>query len=265
MADHTSGKGAKDTIRSHFDEYAGNWHERLRNHPFAMRYREVEAFAKRLDPKTVVDVGCGTGDYCRMFDPGRYIGFDLSPEMIKRSRALHPGYKFEVGDGDALNLPDSCAELVLDIAVIEYYQDPMPHIRELSRIAKRGGYLVIAVPNGSNVTRAMHRKFGEILSGIKQLLLPNTRDESTVRLGKTKDRRIKHRARTVQELRAFGSAAGLTLLDWKYVNLMLLPEVARFVAPINIAISQRLSGQRGWRWLSSWSGTILICLMRRSD
>lgn len=265
MADQTSGKGVKDTISHHFDEYAANWHERLQDHPFAVRYRQIEAFAKRLNPKTVVDVGCGTGDYCRMFDPGRYIGFDLSPEMIKRCRILHPGYKFEVGDGDVLNLPDNYAELVLDIAVIEYYQDPMPHIRELSRVTKRGGYLIIAVPNGSNVTQALHRKIGGILTGIKQLLLPNKRGATTVGPGTKKDVRIKHRARTVQALRALGSATGFTLLDWKYVNLLLVPQFAGFITAVNIAISQRLSGRRGWRWLSSRSGTILICLMRRSD
>ena len=47
---------------------------------------------------TVLDVGCGYGRLCEIFNPDKYLGIDFSEEMIKLANKKFPQYKFEVQD-----------------------------------------------------------------------------------------------------------------------------------------------------------------------
>jgi SAM-dependent methyltransferase len=67
---------------------------------------EAEKFAdlvrrSRPDCRTLLDVGCGTGEHARLL--GEVHGFevdgiDISPEMIEKTRAKCPRGRFDVGD-----------------------------------------------------------------------------------------------------------------------------------------------------------------------
>lgn len=48
----------------------------------------------------VLDIGCGTGDYCGRFaeDGREAVGVDLDPWMIERARVRYPGTEFHVMD-----------------------------------------------------------------------------------------------------------------------------------------------------------------------
>ncbi len=92
----------KDLIRTHFDSYAPTWHDRLTNHVYAMRYRAVERMVAHQPVGSALDVGCGTGDFVQLFDPARtrYLGIDISANMIAECRRLFPSHEFRVADGD---------------------------------------------------------------------------------------------------------------------------------------------------------------------
>lgn len=68
-----------------------------------------------LDGKTLLDVGCGTGDLLNLLpgDTG-YIGIDVSEKAVKHARAMHPGREFRVTD----ELP--AADIVMACAVIQH-------------------------------------------------------------------------------------------------------------------------------------------------
>ena len=131
----------KDLIRTHFDSYAPSWHDRLANHVYAMRYRAVERMVASLPVGSVLDVGCGTGDFVQLFDTSRtrYLGIDISANMIAECRRLFPSHTFKVADGDSIDAANASVDLVLSIGVLEYLEDPVSHLKELVRVTKPGG------------------------------------------------------------------------------------------------------------------------------
>ena len=54
----------------------------------------------------VLDLGCGTGEYARLFSAKRYVGLDLSPPFVRYASARLGGFAFLVGDGERLPFPD---------------------------------------------------------------------------------------------------------------------------------------------------------------
>lgn len=233
----------KQQIASHFDAYADTWSARLKAHAYAIRYDVVKRMVSALRPKVALDIGCGTGDYCQLFDPKvtDYVGYDLSPQMIDECRRLYPAYRFEVADAERIPQPDGEADLTLDIAVIEYYNDPGPHFAELARVTRNQGSIVVAVPNASNVTRGPIRAAGRLIGSFtgKPASQPGP---------------ILHVPQTLAAMKAFGAAAGLDLVDYSYCCVRLLPKTG-----LDDGLSQAISDKPGWNWITRWATTILVC------
>jgi SAM-dependent methyltransferase len=55
-----------------------------------------------LNGKSVVDVGCGLGDFLAHLQArgieAEYLGYDIAPSMIQQCRARFPSHRFETGD-----------------------------------------------------------------------------------------------------------------------------------------------------------------------
>jgi len=94
----------------------------------------------------LVDVGCGTaafraalGERC-----GRYIGADA---------VRHAGLDREVEmvtvdlDSGRVALPDACAAVVTSLETIEHVENPRALVRELLRLARPGGWILMTTPN----------------------------------------------------------------------------------------------------------------------
>ena len=248
---NTGSPGEKLSIQQHFDQYAGQWDQRIRQHGYHSRFLVVKDMLKRLPvPRAAVDVGCGTGDYCVLFDPAKthYVGIDISEEMVARCRELYPAFEFQAGDGDRLPLPDGSADVILDVAVIEYYADPLPHLRELARVARPGGSIFVVGPNGNNRSRRVAIGLDRFIQAVRGRSRPATSSKL-----------VQHRYRTVNDLRSLGETAGLRLAEYEFSTLYILPELHPSLRRLNIALSERIGGRPNWQWITRWSATNLIC------
>jgi len=95
--------------------------------------------------KRAIDLGCGTGlaaaAFARTVD--RFIGVDLSPRMIERSRAT--GLYAELDVADMLQglraRPDACADLILAADAMVYVAELAPVLAEAARVLAPGGLL----------------------------------------------------------------------------------------------------------------------------
>jgi ubiquinone/menaquinone biosynthesis C-methylase UbiE len=259
----------KDLIRTHFDSYAPTWHDRLTNHVYAMRYRAVERMVTSLPVTSVLDVGCGTGDFVQLFDPSRtrYLGVDISANMIAECRRLFPAHEFKVTDGDSIDAPDASVDLVLSIGVLEYLHDPVSHLKELIRVAKPHGHIIVTVPNGSNRSRQLDRPIRALLdSGPGKRLRRALRRPSQIRPAQrtvVKDSRIRHRQMTVDELQEIARANGLALVDHSHVSLYFASELVPGSASLNDALSRALSDRPYAKWLQKLTALVLVVKLEK--
>ncbi len=117
-------------------------------------YRPIhDAVLERLtgvQPDVVVDLGCGTGRLterlAERFDDALVIGADLSNGMLERAvdRATDADSGFVRADALRLPLADASVDLVTCTESFHWYADQAAAVRELARVIRPGGRLVIA-------------------------------------------------------------------------------------------------------------------------
>jgi glycosyltransferase involved in cell wall biosynthesis/ubiquinone/menaquinone biosynthesis C-methylase UbiE len=78
-------------------------------------YAELERICSRLIPprKSVLEIGCGTGDILNNVRPQRGLGIDLSRGMVEVARRKYPHLEFRQGDAEALHLDEKFDYIIL--------------------------------------------------------------------------------------------------------------------------------------------------------
>ena len=114
-------------------------------------------FRSAVGDGEVCDMGCGPGHVARFLrDAGaRVLGLDLSPEMLVHARRLSPDIEFREGNLLALEIPDnSLAGITAFYAIVNIPADTLPRVfREMTRVLKPGGLLLLAFHVGGEVLR----------------------------------------------------------------------------------------------------------------
>ncbi len=113
---------------------------------------------------TAVDVGCGSGFYTRLMasqmrGEGQVVGIDPHPGMLRAAseRTIVEGWdeivRYYAGTITALPAPDAAADLVFANGQLWTLpeQQRIPALREMGRIAKIGGRVLVAEPDGGLV------------------------------------------------------------------------------------------------------------------
>lgn len=101
-----------------------------------------------LDPKTVVEVGCGSGH--RLGAIGKHFaaecyGFDPSEKAIAEASLSYPYGTFRIGTAEKLEMPNASAD-VLIFGFCLYLTDPEDHFTiaaEANRVLRDSGILCI--------------------------------------------------------------------------------------------------------------------------
>ncbi|MGD1855378.1 MAG: methyltransferase domain-containing protein [Leptolyngbyaceae cyanobacterium] len=99
---------------------------------------------------TLLDVGCGIGGSSRIlardyqFD---VTGVTISPQQVQRAQQLTPAgvtAQFKVDDAMALSFPDASFDVVWSVEAGPHMPEKSVFARELMRVLKPGGILVVA-------------------------------------------------------------------------------------------------------------------------
>ena len=94
----------------------------------------------------ILDVGCGTGANLKMLaDYGNAEGVDISPQAVEfcRERGLD---SVKLGAAEQLPYENDSLELVTALDVIEHLDDDVAGLREMRRVLRRDGRVLLFVP-----------------------------------------------------------------------------------------------------------------------
>jgi len=124
---------------------------------YATNRLAADAIEVALDA-VVVDVGCGTGSALRRIAPrvpdGRLIGLDPIPRMVEiaqeRASKDPNGHRIEFREAPAERLPleDGSADVVFAFDSIDHWQDKAAGLREIRRVLRPQGRLVVVKDGG---------------------------------------------------------------------------------------------------------------------
>ena len=100
--------------------------------------------------ESILDVGCGNGWVAKEFIPKgkEVVSLDISLTNPAKAKKLYPGEKHFPVTADSFYLPfnDGSFDCVVASEIIEHVFDLAKFVKELFRVVKKGGQLIITTP-----------------------------------------------------------------------------------------------------------------------
>lgn len=99
--------------------------------------------------RDILEIGCGDGDLAvRLAElGGRVSAIDASEQMIaaarQRASAHHANVNFRLGIAQQIPFEDGSFDIVVAVTILCFVRDATPVFREIARVLKPGGRLVI--------------------------------------------------------------------------------------------------------------------------
>jgi ubiquinone/menaquinone biosynthesis C-methylase UbiE len=113
----------------------------------------------------ILDAGCGTGIFTLdMLSCGvRVVGLDLSLSMIRRARQKARSSQLRILSADILRLPfpENSFDKTVSITALEFIQDGQKAVKELFRVTRKGGIVVVATLNSLSPWAERRREEGQ--------------------------------------------------------------------------------------------------------
>jgi ubiquinone/menaquinone biosynthesis C-methylase UbiE len=111
-------------------------------------YPIVKQWVSNPEIKRVLDLGAGQGVAAKLCEDKEYIGLEPSEELVKRAEELFGFYgKFVRGSAYEIPFQDESFDGVFAINVWFHLKDLKKAARELRRVLKRSGKVLIINPN----------------------------------------------------------------------------------------------------------------------
>lgn len=130
-----------------------------------LMFEVLEKYAKQLNKKKeeiiVLDIGCGSGAITKkIIDLGYSAeGLDFSEEAV--SRAIKNGINAKVCDLDTgISKPDQKYDFVWAGDIIEHVFDPIGLLKEINRVLKPSGKLILSIPSDVGLVSRIKMLFG---------------------------------------------------------------------------------------------------------
>lgn len=137
----------------------------------------------------IIDVGCGSGDFLSVVSKQincQVHGLDFSGSSIERCRNLIPAGEFVLGDIYMTGYKANVYDVVCCIEVLEHLENPEIAFKELRRICKSGGVIIITIPNGAfdnyigHLNFWVEQEFKAFIGGIKLISFRYVEDKRSM-------------------------------------------------------------------------------------
>ena len=120
-------------------------------------YDEIISRVNNINLKSLLDVGCGTGNILLKLYRNKNIklyGLDLSEKMIEIAKnKLNSKIELKVGDAEFIPWQDNSFEVIICNASFHHYPNPEKVLLEMKRVLKQSGKLIIGDPTAPLILR----------------------------------------------------------------------------------------------------------------
>ncbi len=160
---------AANLERNRASDYDALWESETITQVYATPARRAlwRNLAARIDGVggRILDVGCGGGHLLSVISsegsrsPNNVFGVDCSINAVRQSRERNPGTHVTLCDASQLHFVNDCFEAVVSSETLEHVDDPPGVLREIHRVLRPAGRLVVSIPNGVSDRWAGHKNF----------------------------------------------------------------------------------------------------------
>jgi ubiquinone/menaquinone biosynthesis C-methylase UbiE len=119
----------------------------------------------------VLDIGSGTGVLlpfliAELGDEGKIVALDFSAEMLCQAQAKNfpPIVSFAQADVLAIPLADNCADVAICNSVFPHFNDKGRALKEIGRVLKNNGRLVICHTMSREAIKQLHQSAGGVIA-----------------------------------------------------------------------------------------------------
>lgn len=151
--------------RSFFD----NWFENGENFESSewnsVRRYEVSSIMKRIQPRRILNLGCGVGfhdlEFAMYENVIAVVGVDYSPNSIKVANSNYPHPKVSRFAADFMDLEESLKfDLVTSFQVIEHLDFAERFIAKCAKLTTEKGFVAIFTPNRLTIINRLRKLAG---------------------------------------------------------------------------------------------------------
>jgi len=113
-----------------------------------------------IEGKRILEIGFGSGTTSSYLaeNGASVVGIDISLPALRNAKGRGATFAILCADGRALPFPDSSFDIVFHQGVLEHFRDPLPLLKEQGRVLRKGGALVVDVPQKYQLYTLMKRK-----------------------------------------------------------------------------------------------------------
>lgn len=185
----------------------------------------------------VLDIGSGPGVLTEeLLEAGASVmAIDIAPAMIEllKARFRHPRLEAQVGNIEALGLPERSCDIAIALGVFEYLSSDQHALGELKRVLKESGRAIASFPNLWSPWRLWNR----ILLAIFKFPW-----RAFQALSGHKPHPIQHREYTAAAIRRVARQYGFEITDFAGYNFkLLLFPLDRMFPRLTVAAAERMA------------------------
>jgi ubiquinone/menaquinone biosynthesis C-methylase UbiE len=120
-----------------------------------------------LAGKQVLEVGSGRGGGAKhiaaYFKPASYTGLDIAQSAVDLANSLHaaPNLKFIQGSAEAIPFGDNSIDVIINVESSHAYGSVENFLREVKRVLKPGGYLLLVDFRSDHKMSLFHRQLAD--------------------------------------------------------------------------------------------------------
>lgn len=124
-----------------------------------IKISNTKKLLQKINFNSCLDIGCASGymlsEITKAYPKAEYFGIDVYDKAITLGKKLYPRIHFRVASADKIPSKNNSFDLILFYETIEHVEDPMKSLKEIRRVMKKGGHLILAMDSGNLLFRTI--------------------------------------------------------------------------------------------------------------